>query len=290
LLKDYRSGWCRVVERLGPDGADDFAGVTLAEHGSVVRLLRRYFESLRPPGLRRIPGQVDGEELDLDAMVGRMADLAAGCEPSERIYVRREKRERDVAAAFLVDLSGSTGRQLDSEDDRLRRVIDVEKEGLVLLSEALDAIGDQYAIYGYSGQGRRLVDFVVLKEFDGPSGGLTGRRIGALAPLQQNRDGAAIRHAVRKLLAREARHRLLILISDGKPLDDGYADEYSLEDTKMALREARMKGIEPFCITVDRTAGDYLRRMYGEVRFLIIDRASALPERLPKIYRQLTKS
>ena len=113
-------------------------------------------------------------------------------------------------------------------------------------------------------------------------------RSGAVTPLHQNRDGAAIRHAVHKLLSRSARVRLLILISDGKPLDDGYADEYSLEDTKMALREARLRGIDPFCITVDRGADDYLRRMYGDVRFLIIDRAEALPERLPRVYQRLT--
>jgi nitric oxide reductase NorD protein len=288
MIRDYRSGWCRIVERPASERAEDFAGATIAAHGPAVRLLRRYFESLRPPGLRRIPGQTDGEDLDLDAVVGRRADLAAGAEPSERIYVRREKRERDVAAVFLVDLSGSTSRQIESSGDRTRRVIDVEKEGLILLCEALEAVGDQYAVYGYSGQGRRQVDFLILKDFDEPAGRLAGGHIGALSPRQQNRDGAAIRHASRKLLAREARHRLLILLSDGKPLDDGYADEYSLEDTKMALREARMKGIEPFCITVDRTADDYLRRMYGEVRFLIIDRASALPERLPRLYRRLT--
>ncbi|MBM4124213.1 MAG: VWA domain-containing protein [Nitrospira sp.] len=290
LIQDYRSGWCRVVERVAPEGTPDFAETTLADHGPAVRLLRRYFESLRPPGLRRVMGQMDGEELDLDAAVGRLADVAAGAEPSDRIYVRREKREREVAAAFLVDLSGSTSRQIESQgrrEDR-RRVIDVEKEGLVLLGEALGAIGDQHAVYGYSGQGRQQVDFVVLKDFDEPAGRRIGSRIGALAPLNQNRDGAAIRHATHKLLARQARNRLLVLISDGKPLDDGYADEYSLEDTKMALREARKKGIEPFCITVDREADDYLKRMYGEIRFLIIDHVGALPERLPRIYQRLT--
>lgn len=290
LIQDYRSGWCRVAERVAPEGSPDFVETTLAEHGAEVRLLRRYFEGLRPPGLRRVTGQMDGEELDLDAAVGRMADLAAGADPSDRIYVRREKRERDVAVAFLVDLSGSTSRQIESQgpQEERRRVIDVEKEGLVLLCEALGAIGDQHAIYGYSGQGRQQVDFVILKDFDEPVGRRSGSRIGALAPLHQNRDGAAIRHATRKLLAREARNRLLVLISDGKPLDDGYADEYSLEDTKMALREARMKRVEPFCITVDREADDYLKRMYGEIRFLIIDHVGALPGRLPRIYHRLT--
>ena len=192
-----------------------------------------------------------------------------------------------MAVAFLVDMSGSTSRQIESGG---RRVIDVEKEGLVLLCEALEAVGDQYAIYGYSGQGRHQVDFVILKDFDEFARGRAAQRIGAAAPLHQNRDGAAIRHAARKLMARNARTRLLVLISDGKPLDDGYTDEYSLQDTKMALREVSTSGIHPFCITVDRDADDYLRRMYGEVRYLVIDNASALPERLPRVYRQLTKS
>lgn len=285
VIQDYRSGWCRVVEWVAPEGSSEFVETMLAEHGPAVRLLRRYFESLRPLGLRRVHGRTDGEELDLNALVRRAADLAAGVEPSDRVFIRREKRERDVAVAFLVDMSGSTSRQIESDG---RRVIDVEKEGLALLCEALEAVGDQYAVYGYSGQGRRQVDFIIVKDFDESARGRAAQRIGAVAPLHQNRDGAAIRHAARKLLARNARTRLLVLISDGKPLDDGYKDEYSLEDTKMALREARTRGIHPFCITVDRDADDYLRRMYGEVRFLVIDNAAALPERLPRVYRRLT--
>jgi nitric oxide reductase activation protein len=257
---------------------------TLSAHHSSVLLLRRYFESLRLPALRRVSGQADGEDLDLDAAVTRVADLAAGGDPSERIYVRREKRERDVAAAFLIDVSGSTSRQIEQG----RRVIDVEKEGLVLLCEALHAIGDQYAVYGYSGQGKELVDFLVMKDFDDPIGGRTAHRLGGIGPLHQNRDGAAVRHATRKLLARQAKTRLLVLISDGRPLDDGYKDDYSLDDTKMALREARMKGVDVFCLTIDRDADHYVKRMYGDVRYLVIDRVEALPERLPRIYQRLT--
>jgi nitric oxide reductase activation protein len=234
--------------------------------------------------VRRVSGQVDGEDLDVDAAVRRVADLAAGADPSEGIYVRREKRERDVAVAFLVDVSGSTSRQIEQG----RRVIDVEREGLVLLCEALEAIGDQYGVFGYSGQGKNQVDFLVIKDFDDPIGGRTAHRLGGVAPLQQNRDGAAIRHATRKLLAREARTRLLVLISDGRPLDDGYKDDYSLEDTKMALREAEMKGVDALCITIDRAADLYVRRMYGDVRFLVIDHVNRLPERLPRIYHRLT--
>ena len=283
-IDDYRLNWCRVVERAAEEGNGDIVGATLSMHGSEVSALRRFFESLKPPGLRRVPGQADGDDLDVDAAVRMCAERAAGIDLLDRIYIRRERKERDVAAAFLVDVSGSTSRQLDSG----RRVIDLEKEGLVLLCEALEAVGDQYALYGYSGQGRGQVDFLVIKDFDDQLGGKAAQRLGGLAPMQQNRDGAAIRHATAKLLAREARTRLLVLISDGRPLDDGYKDEYSLEDTKAALREARQRGVHPFCITIDREADGYVRRMYGDVQFAVIDHLEALPRRLPRIYQRLT--
>jgi nitric oxide reductase NorD protein len=285
VIQDYRSAWCRVIERTPVETDSDFVDATIGVHGAEIRVLRRYFESLRPSGLRRMFSQVDGDELDIDATIRRIADRRAGGDASDRIYVRRDKREREVAVTFLVDLSGSTSRQIDSADSR--RVIDVEKEALVLLCEALEAIGDQYAIYGYSSHGRRHVDFVMLKDFDEPLN-RSSSRIGALMPLQQNRDGAAIRHAARKLQQRDAQVRLLVLISDGKPLDDAYVDEYALEDTKMALQEVRRQGIHPFCITVDRDADEYVRRMYGDVRYLVIDEAAALPEKLPRIYQRLT--
>jgi nitric oxide reductase NorD protein len=283
-IDDYRLSWCRVVERAAEEGSGDIVSATLSAHGSEVSALRRFFEGLRPPGLRRVPGQADGDELDVDAAVRMCAERVAGADLSDRIYVRRERKERDVAAAFLVDVSGSTSRQLESG----RRVIDLEKEGLVLLCEALEAVGDQYALYGYSGQGRGQVDFLVIKDFDDRLGGKAAQRLGGLAPMQQNRDGAAIRHATAKLLVREARTRLLVLISDGRPLDDGYKDEHSLEDTKVALREARQKGVHPFCITIDREADGYVRRMYGDVQFAVIDQLEALPKRLPRIYQRLT--
>jgi nitric oxide reductase NorD protein len=283
-IDDYRLNWCRVIERTADEGSGDIVSTTLSAHGTEVSTLRRFFESLRFPGLRRVPGQADGDEFDLDAAVRMCAERAAGADLSDRIYVRRERKERDVAAAFLVDVSGSTSRQLDTG----RRVIDLEKEGLVLLCEALEAVGDQYALYGYSGQGRGQVDFLVVKDFDDQLGGKTAQRLGGLAPMRQNRDGTAIRHATAKLLAREARTRLLVLISDGRPLDDGYTDEYSLEDTKAALREARRRGLHPFCITIDRKADSYVRRMYGDVQFAVIDHLEALPKRLPRIYQRLT--
>ena len=283
-IDDYRMSWCRVVERPADPGSDEFVSSTLAAHQSAVKSLRRFFESLRPPAFRRVAGQTDGEDIDLAAVVRRAGEQRAGVEGSDRVYIRREKRERNVAVAFLVDISGSTSRELGNS----RRVIDIEKESLVLLCEALDAVGDQYGLFAYSGQGRAEVDFLTVKDFDERLGASTAHRLSGLAPRHQNRDGAAIRHATAKLLAREAKTRLLVLLSDGRPLDGQYKDEYALEDTKAALREARQRGVETFCVRIDREAEGYLRRMYADAQYCVIDHIEALPTRLPRIYRQLT--
>jgi nitric oxide reductase NorD protein len=96
-------------------------------------------------------------------------------------------------------------------------VIDIEKESLVLLCEALEAVGDQYGLYAYSGQGRASVDFLTIKDFDDRLGVATAHRLGGLGPRQQNRDGAAIRHATAKLLKRDAKNRILDTIERRTP-------------------------------------------------------------------------
>ena len=258
---------------------------TRSAYAGMIGMLRRYFEGIRPVALRRVRRQSDGEEVDIEAAIESLVERQAQTAPTEDVYIRRDRRRRDVAVAFLVDLSGSTGRHLGLEG---KRIIDVEKEGLVLLAEALEAVGDQYALYGYSGKSRREIQFLILKDFEERYGPAIWRRIDSLRPLVQNRDGAAIRHAVHRLSARAARVKLLVLLSDGRPLDDLYADEYALEDTKAALREAKAGGVHVFCITVDHEASGYLARMYGDVSYVIIDRIESLPERLPRIYRMLT--
>ena len=285
IIRDYRPQWCRVFEKTGVEGLPDFVDETFQSYGPIVRLIRRYFEAIRPEAFRRIGRQADGEDIDLDALVSWMVDRRQGHEPPEQVYSTRRKHDRQVAVAFLVDMSGSTGRQIGV---RSRPVIDIEKEGLLLLSEALSAIGDQYAMYGFSGQSRQSVDIHVLKDFEQRSGSRVGLKISGVKPRQQNRDGAAIRHATQRLIQQAAKVRLLMLLSDGKPLDDEYADEYALEDTKMALREARRQGIHPFCITIDHAATDYVQRMYGDIGFLVVDEVETLPTRLPKIYQRLT--
>jgi nitric oxide reductase NorD protein len=160
---------------------------------------------------------------------------------------------------------------------------------LVLMSEALEAVGDVYSINGFTSEGRRNVKFYIVKDFDEKYGDEVKRRIGGINYQNNTRLGAAIRHATAKLAKQDARTRLLIVLSDGRPYDHDYGDaRYAREDTREALRQAKTEGITPFCITIDRESEAELRDLYGEVGYTIIDDVLSLPERLPGIYRRLT--
>jgi len=187
--------------------------------------------------------------------------------------------------AFLVDMSYSTGDVLSSG----KRIIDVEREGLVLMAEALESIGDRWAVYGFSTHYRDKVDFFVVRDFDEPLSNEVKMRFESIRPIAQTRLGAAIRHANSMLARQPSRIRLLILLSDGRPYDIDYGDaDYAIEDTRRALWEGKKKGVSSFCITVDKKSRDYLPYMYGEANYTLIDNIETLPARLPLIYKRLT--
>ncbi|MDQ3584430.1 MAG: VWA domain-containing protein [Acidobacteriota bacterium] len=297
-LSDSRVNWCRVVEKRVKRGDRMFVELTRSRYKGVISSIKHQFQLLRPESLIRVKGELDGDDYDLDAVINYVADRrasnAGGGHQSERLYTKRLRRERDVAVSFLLDQSSSTARTIGRHPLQPythpgRRIIEVEKEGLVLMSEALEAVGDVYAIYGFTSEGRRNVKFYVIKDFAEKYSAEIEQRIGGINYQHNTRLGAAIRHAAAKLRQQDARTRLLIVLSDGRPYDHDYGDaRYAREDTREALRQARLDGITPFCITIDRDSEAELRDLYGEVGYTIIDDVLSLPERLPAIYRRLT--
>jgi hypothetical protein len=288
-LGEHKPEWVRLTEYSLRPGDTDFVDGVMAEHGPMIGTLRRCFEALRPDGLRPLKGLTDGEELDIDAVLAARMARRAGVASPAGLYRARQRVDRDVAVAFLVDMSSSTNEHINTAS---KRIIDVEREALVVVAEAVHALGDASAIYGYSGFGREQVAFYVAKDFADPWDQRVRERIGRIGWKMENRDGAAIRHATQKLASGPGKVKLLLLLSDGKPLDcgcDQYSDDYAQEDTRMALIEARKAGVHPFCITVDPHGRRYLQRMYGSGGYTIIDSVEALPQRLPAIYRRLTR-
>ena len=293
-LADYRTRWCRIIERAGSRGSRGFVELVRSRYAGVISSIRYQFQLMRPENLRRIRGEIDGEDYDLQAVIDYALDKRSTGLIDDRLYTRKLRRERDVAVSFLLDMSSSTARTISRYPNHPytqpgQRIIDIEKEGLVLMSEALEAVGDAYSMQGFTSEGRRNVKFYVIKDFSERYSAEVERRIGGISYQNNTRLGAAIRHATTRLARQDARTKLMIVLSDGRPYDHDYGDSrYAREDTRMALRQARIEGITPFCITIDRESEDQLRDMYGEVGYTIIDDVLSLPERLPGIYSRLT--
>ena len=276
---DFRKNWVNVQEKELPLLHTSFVRTVQDRYQGQIIRLRRQFEMLRQAE-RFVRRQKEGEDIDLDAVVESLADSRAGLAPSERLFVRLQRDQRDIAVLFLIDMSNSTQGWVGQ----------TIKESLVLLCEALTVVGDRYGIYGFSGMRRLRSEFFHIKGLDEPYDDVVRQRIGSIAPREYTRMGPALRHATSLLRRVEARTRLLITLSDGKPEDyDDYKGEYAIEDTRHALLEARAAGIHPFCITIDRQAHEYMDHMYGERNYILIDDVRKLPGRMPEMYRILTR-
>jgi nitric oxide reductase NorD protein len=224
--------------------------------------------------------QVQGDDVDIDALVEALADSMDGREMSEQLFMHRHRADRSMAVMFMVDMSGSTKGWIN----------DAERESLIMLCESLETLGDRYAIYGFSGTTRKRCEIFRIKTFDQPYNAETKARIAGIAPQDYTRMGVAIRHLSKLLNEVEAKTKLLITLSDGKPDDyfDIYRGQYGIEDTRQALFEARRSGIHPFCITIDREGKEYLPHMYGHANWVEIDEVRKLPLKVADIYRRLT--
>ncbi len=310
LNKNWLKGWVRLYERKLHGDDSDFIRDVRRRHSNLAFQVRRRLQFTRPDSRVRVHRVSDGEELEIDGLIEAVIDRRAGHATDERLYMRRDPALRDVAAAFLLDMSGSTGIAVPSgyfaetAMPRLRRgkyvppptrrsVIDVAKESLALMCDALQTLGDTYAIYGFSGEGRDKVDFYVAKTFESRLSQRTWGALAAMQPQRSTRMGPAIRHALAKLRLQPSRMKVLMIISDGYPQDKDYGPnpedgEYGIQDTAEALREAEREGVQTFCITIDPAGYDYLRRMCEHDRYLVIDEVSDLPDQLAKVYRKLT--
>ncbi|MEK7774146.1 MAG: VWA domain-containing protein [Deltaproteobacteria bacterium] len=280
----YGADASRVSEFIAASEGLDAARAILNERKGAVKEVTRKFEALTPAA-RLKSRQLDGEFIDLDAAVEAISDLEAGKTPGDRLYATYTRSERDLSALFLVDLSMSTDAWVGD-----RRIIDHEKEALIILCEAMSKLRDRHAIYGFSGRTRKGCRFYHIKGFRESYGDRVKQRIGALIPYHYTRMGPAVRHATSILKKESSRVRLLFLLSDGKPNDvDAYEGRYGMEDTRMAVKEAEKEGIIPFCLTVDNNAQEYLPRLFGKGNHAVVSGADKLTKSLPELYARIIR-
>ncbi len=275
---DYRTRGYRdpgAIVRLSPapPGPQAWVAATLEKHHAMLNAIRRRFEMLRAHRVR-LSRQLDGEDIDLEAYIEGYADFRAGRSMTQALYQTHRPVRRDMAIALLIDVSGSTDGWISEN----RRIIDVEREALLLVCIALEGMGEPYTVQAFSGEGPGHVTIRNIKGFDERYSNDIALRIAALEPEHYTRAGAALRHATTLLMRQTARHRLLLLLSDGKPNDvDDYEGRYGVEDMRQAVIEAQLQGISSFCLTIDRHAAGYLPQVFGARRYALLPRPELLP-------------
>jgi len=303
LQRAYRKKWCCLREVQVQPAATGLYEKIYDEYSDLIRDVKRQFQRIRPEEMEPIRRQEWGSEIDFNAMIQNVVDRKLGDTPSDRIFSRREKKQRRISTFLLIDMSASTDRMAASllADDTSRasdviddgkRIIDIEIESLVVMAEALEALDDSYAIFGFSGYGREQVELFSIKDFSDTYSQETKNRICGIQPRKSTRMGPAIRHASNRLKETESDHQLLIMLSDGYPQDMNYGEDrssqtYALHDTMMALVESKRAGIRPFCITIDRCGDDYLRQMIDPGSYLVINDIYSLPAVLPRVVEKL---
>ncbi|MCP4579270.1 MAG: VWA domain-containing protein, partial [Deltaproteobacteria bacterium] len=241
-ISDYKIDWCQVRQRIAREDPNDFVEKVNERLRGIILLIRKQFMKLKPETFKKYKAQPIGDALDIDALVQALTDMRSGAAMSENVYIRRDKRIRDVSVFFLVDLSGSTDEVING-----RKVIDIQKEAMAIMAEALETLGDPYAIYGFSTEGRFRVDMFTVKDFKDEWDEKTQYRLGNMQPNGLTRMGTVVRHATHKLEQVPSVIKLLVILTDGRPYDMEYGNlEYAISDTKKAIQEARSKNIHPF--------------------------------------------
>ena len=269
----YKDPGASVTVRTAMPGPQATVDAIFHKHAAMLQAIRRQFDLLRAQRTR-LRHQLDGDEIDIQGWIDNQAQIKAGGRLEQRLYESERRARRDMAVTLLVDISGSTDGWVSGQC----RVIDVEREALLMVCVALDGLAEPFSVLGFSGEGPHGVVVCAIKGFNESYNHDIALRIAGLEPENYTRAGAALRHASAELMAQGAEHKLLILLSDGRPNDvDEYDGRYGVEDLRQAVTEARLQGISPFCLTIDRHAATYLPAVFGEHAYALLQRAELLP-------------
>lgn len=272
----YRPEWCRVLEYPVTGRAEVPTADVAADYVLRKRLSRI---ALGPRMLRRRP---DGDEIDTEALVEFIADLRAGHHPSEHVYAERRRLARELGVLLLLDVSGS----VTESDPTGRAVHEQQRRAAATLASALEEIGDRVALYAFRSEGRRAVHLLEIKGFRQRFGSASRGRLDRLQPSGYTRLGAAIRGAAAILKTQAGTpHRLLLILSDGAPYDQGYEGRYAEADTCKALEEVRSDGMAVLCLAVGSpTAPHEQDSVYGSATHVSAATLAELSPRMDELF------
>lgn len=282
-----RPDWCTVLEKRAKSGALEIIDEIVAKHKPVIGRLKYLIEALQPQGVQRLRKQEDGDEIDLNAAVRAMIEMRMGEQPDLRIMMRNVRKVRDLSVLLLIDLSESTNDPVQGSEST---VLQLAREATVLLADALNKIGDPFAIHGFDSNGRHDVEYFRYKDFGAAYNDHAKSRLAGMSGQLSTRMGAAIRHAGSILKRQPSNKKLLLVITDGEPADNDVRDpQYLRYDAKKAVEELTQIGISPYCLSLDPRADQYVSRIFGANNYVVLDHVQRLPEKLPILYMGLTR-
>jgi nitric oxide reductase activation protein len=259
----------------------------VATHKSTIGRLKYLLDALQPQGVTRLRKLEDGDELDINAAIRAMIDIRIGQQPDPRIMMRSVRKVRDISVMVLLDLSESTNNKVSGQEFS---VLDLQRQATVLLADAINKIGDPFAIHGFCSDGRHNVEYSRFKDFDQPYNEISKSRLAGMSGQLSTRMGAAIRHAGHFVKKQKSAKKLLLVITDGEPADIDVRDpQYLRYDTKKAVEEMARAGITTFCMSLDPRADQYVSKIFGSKNYMVVDHVERLPEKLPALYAGLTR-
>ncbi|MDQ3261965.1 MAG: VWA domain-containing protein [Pseudomonadota bacterium] len=282
-----RPSWCTLFEKQPVLGDPSLIDAVLHRHEGLQHRVKALIRAAQIQQALRLRKQHEGDRMDLDAAIRAVIDLRSAHDPDPRINMRTVRRGRDLSVLVLLDLSKSTGDIIRSENTT---VLNLARESLVLLAEAMSELGDEFAIHGFTSNGRRDVSYFRFKDFAAPYGPQAKAALAGITPLLSTRMGPAIRHAGEFLRAQASGRKLLLVITDGEPSDiDIHDPRYLMMDAKKACEGLMRHGIQPFCMSLDSSADKYVSTIFGRRNYLVMDKIARLPEKLPLIYLRMTQ-
>ncbi|MEY4507604.1 MAG: hypothetical protein RL297_2182 [Pseudomonadota bacterium] len=287
MIQLERPAWATVQERRPKAGDPTLIDGILSEHRRLIGRMKFILDAMQPQGVQRIRKLEDGDEIDLNAALASVIEMRMGRQPDPRIMMRSVRKTRDISVLVLLDLSHSTNDKVPGQE---HTVLDLTRSACALLADAIQKVGDPFAIHGFCSDGRHDVNYWRFKDFDQPYDELAKARLAGMQGQLSTRMGAAIRHATAALKAQRSSKKLLLVITDGEPADVDVRDpQYLRHDTKKAVEAAARNGVTTYCMSLDPRADQYVSRIFGERHYLVVDKVERLPEKLPVLYAGLTR-
>lgn len=286
LSKTYRPDWVSLYESLHPQGNPAVVDGLLAKHAMLAKRLKQLLDMLKPQHYVRVRYQEDGSELDLDMAIRSVIDLKSGAQPDPRINMSHRHDGRDISVMLLLDLSQSVN---DIPEGCEQTILELSQEAVSLMGWAVDRLGDELAIAGFSSNTRHEVRYQHIKGYSESWNDEVKGRLGAIEAGYSTRMGAALRHSAQTLGQRKSSKKLMLVLTDGEPFDIDVSDQrHLIEDTRKAVQELDQQGIYTYCINLDKKADEYIGDIFGN-QYTVIDNVKRLPEKLPQLFMALTK-